>query len=138
MKCTHALAVWQDTPEAEDMLDMLCRVVRAHRARLTILVVRLVPLTEPLPVYEPGADAEVEAMIARADRFADRLGVKAAHTVRYAREVSSAAAAEMRVHGVDLVGIAMPPGDAGGRHGLGTLRPRPGIGLLVYRPATNG
>jgi len=111
MPYTHALTVYDGTPEADDLLEMVCRIVRPHRAKLTILLVRLVPLTQPLPEYGAGEDAETDALVARANKLADRLRVKSAHAVRYARSLGSVVVAEARAHGVDLVALLAPDPD---------------------------
>jgi nucleotide-binding universal stress UspA family protein len=108
MPFTHVLTVYDGTPESEDLLDMVCRIVRPHHARLTILIVKVVPLTEPLPDYEAGADAEMDDLVSRAEKFADKRKVKAASAVRYARALGAAVVAEVRTRGVDLVALLAP------------------------------
>jgi len=108
----HVLTVYDGTPESENLLDMVCRIVRPHRARLTILLVKLVPLTKPLPGYEPGAEPEMAALVGQAEQFADKRGVKAASAVRYARALGAAVVSEARTRGVDLVALLAPDMEA--------------------------
>jgi nucleotide-binding universal stress UspA family protein len=108
MPYAHALTVYDGTPEADDVLDMVCRIVRPHRARLTILIVRIVPHTQPLPQYDPGKDPDTDALVSRAESLADKRKVKAAHAIRYARALGPAVVAEARAHGVDLVALLAP------------------------------
>ncbi|HUT74400.1 MAG TPA: universal stress protein [Armatimonadota bacterium] len=108
MPYAHAMTVYDGTPAADDVLDMVCRIVRPHRAQLTILHVKLVPLKEPLPRYEPGKDAETDDLVARAERLADSRGVKAASAVRYARALGAVVVSEARVRGVDLLALLAP------------------------------
>jgi nucleotide-binding universal stress UspA family protein len=105
MPYRHVLTVYDGTPESDDLLDMVCRIARPHHAELTILHVRLIPLAEPLPTYQAGADAELDAMISRAEKFGDKRGVKAASAVRYGRTLGAAVVEEARVRGVDLIAL---------------------------------
>lgn len=111
MPYSHVLTVYDGTPEADDLLDMVCRIVRPHRARLTILLVRIVPLTQPLPESEGGVDPETDALVSRANKLADKRRVKAAHAIRYARALGPAVVSEARAYGVDLVALLAPDPD---------------------------
>jgi len=97
--------MYDATPASEDLLEVACHIVRARHGRLTILHVRLVPLTQPLPRYERGADPEIDALVSRAEQFAEKRGVKAASAVRYARTLGAGALAEARVCGADLLAL---------------------------------
>jgi len=108
MPYKHALTVFDGSAESENLLDMVCGIVRPHRAQLTILHVKLVPLTAALPKYDPAADPETAALLRKAEKFAEKRGVKAASAVRYARVLGSAVVAEARVCGVDLVALLAP------------------------------
>jgi len=80
-----------------------------------------VPLTEPLPVYQAGADPEIDALVARAEKLAEKRGVKAASAVRYGRTLGGAVLAEARVCGVDLLAMLAPDAEAlQTQGGLGT------------------
>lgn len=111
MAYNNIMAVYDGTAAADDLLDMVCRIARAHRARLTILHIDLVPLQQPLPAYQPGADDAIDALVAKGEKLADGRGVKAASAVRYARAVGAAVIAEARVRGIDLVALLVPPQD---------------------------
>src|SRR5574340_1174031 len=104
----HVLTVYDGTSQSEEVLDMVCRIVRPHHARLTILIVKLVPLTEELPTYQAGVDHEVDALVQRAERFAAGRKVNAATGVRYARAIGPIVVQEARIHGTDLVALAVP------------------------------
>jgi len=108
MAYQHVLTVYDGTHESEDVLDMVCRIVRPHRARLTILIAKLVPLRKELPTYHQGEDPEVDALVRRAEEFAEARKVKAATSVLYARTLGASVVAQARVHGVDLVALAVP------------------------------
>jgi len=108
MPYKHALTVFDGSPESENLLDMVCGVVRPHRAQLTILHIKLVPLTEPLPKYDPAADPQTAALLRKAEKFAEKRGVKAASAVRYARVLGSAVVAEARICGADLLALLAP------------------------------
>lgn len=104
----HLLTVYDGTPESEDLLDMVCRIARPHRARLTILIVKLVPRTKALPAYQPAVAPEIDQLVARAEQFADKRGVKAASAVRYSRSLGAAVVEEARTRGVDLIALLAP------------------------------
>jgi nucleotide-binding universal stress UspA family protein len=108
MAYRHVLTIYDGSTEAEDLLDMVCRIVKPHRAKLTILLVPIVPHTESLPQYEPDKDPRTDALISRAERFAEKRGVRAAHAVRYARALGPAVVEEARAHGVDLLALLAP------------------------------
>ncbi len=105
---THGLAIYDGSARSREALDFVCRIVRPHKARLTILHVKLVPLTEPLRTYREGDDPATDALVSEAERFAEERGVQAAWAVRYARTLSGAVISETRVRGVDLVALAIP------------------------------
>jgi len=108
MPYQHVLTVFDGSPQAEEVLDMVCRIARPHHARLTVLIVRIVPLTEELPSYAAGADPGVDALVERADRFAHERRVNIATSVRYARALGPAVVSESRLHGTDLVALSVP------------------------------
>jgi hypothetical protein len=100
--------VYDGTPDGDDLLDIVCHIAREHRAQLTILHVKLVPLTKALPKYALGADAEMDSLVARAERLAGKCKVRAASVVRYARALGVGVVAEARVRGIDLLAILAP------------------------------
>jgi nucleotide-binding universal stress UspA family protein len=138
MPYRHVLTVYDGRHQSEEVLDMVCRIVRPHRARLTILYAKLVPLTEPLPEYKPGADAETDALVARAERIAEDRGVVAAYAVRYARTMGAAVVTEARVRGVDLVALAMPEAgqhDSGHRVEIHHILDHLHCAIMLCRPS---
>jgi nucleotide-binding universal stress UspA family protein len=108
MAIRHVLTVYDGTPASDTLLDMVCKIVHPHRARLTILHVNVVPRSQRLPTYQPGSDPETEALLREAEGLAERWKVKAACAVRYARAWGPAVVAESRVSGVDLVALLAP------------------------------
>lgn len=108
MPYEHLLTVFDGTPESEDLLDMVCRIAKPSRSRLTILIVKVVPLIQPLSQYVSGKDPGTDKMVAYAEKFAEKRGVKAATAVRYARALGTAVISEVRVRGVDLVALLAP------------------------------
>lgn len=108
MTYQQVLTIYDGTRRSEEVLDMICRIVRPLRARLTILVMRVVPLTQELPVYKQGADAEVDVLLQRAEKLARERGVTSATAVRYVRAVGPAVVSEARLHAVDLLALAVP------------------------------
>lgn len=139
MPYRHVISVYDGTPGSEDLLEMACNIVRAQHAQLTILHVRLVPLTQPLPSYEPGADAEIDAVVRKAEEFAEKRGVKPASAVRFARTLGGGALTEARLRGADLLALTAPSReDIQSRGGLDTdvdivLR-RAACAVLLLRP----
>jgi len=121
MPYRNLMAVYDGTPQADELLDMMCSIARPERAQFTILYVRLVPLAEPLPVYQAGVDPQMDAFVAQAEKLAEKRGVKAASAVRYGRTLGGAVLAEARVCGVDLLAMLAPDAEAlQTQGGLGT------------------
>ena len=112
MPYQHALTVYDGTTESDDLLDMVCRIVKPQRAKLTILIIKSVPRSKALPTYQPGADPEIDRLMHQAEQFADKRGVKAASAVRYGRSVGSVVVDEARTRGVDLIALLAPDLDA--------------------------
>jgi hypothetical protein len=108
MELEHAIAVYDGSEAAEELLESVSRLVRAWRGRLTILIARTVPLAEPMPTYTPGEDAEMDAMVARADGLARSRSVNHAVHVRYVRALGPAVVSEARLHSADLVALPVP------------------------------
>jgi nucleotide-binding universal stress UspA family protein len=104
----HILTVYDGSPESKDLLDMVCRIARPQRTRLTILILRTVPLTQELPTYRPGSDPSVDGLVREAVEFAQAHHVNAAPTVRYARSLAASVIDESRLLGVDLVALQIP------------------------------
>jgi len=140
MPFANTMVVYDGTPEGDDLVDMVCRIARAHRARLTILHVKLVPLKEPLPQYAPGTDAEIDEAVSRGEKLADGRGVKAASAVRYARAVGAAILNEARVRGIDLLAMLTPeaaklPPGACLSPDIEAVLQKASCPMLLYRPA---
>ena len=108
MPYKHVLAIYDGTQRSEDVLDMICRIVRPHQTQLTMLIVKLVPLAQELPTYTPGADAEVDGLVQRTEKLVRELKVNAATSVRYVRALGPTIISEARLHAVDLVALAVP------------------------------
>jgi nucleotide-binding universal stress UspA family protein len=108
MPYEHVLTVYDGSAHSEEVLDMVCRIVRPHHARLTVLIVKLVPLAEQLPSYTQGNDAEVDKLVKRAERLASSRKVTIATSVRYVRAFGPAVVSEARLHGTDLVALSVP------------------------------
>jgi hypothetical protein len=108
MPYKHVLAVYDGTDLSKEVLQMVCRFLRPEHGRMTILVLRVLPLSAGLPTYQPGADPETDAMVRDAEHLVDRCGIKAASSVRYARSIGLAAVSEARLHGADLLALAIP------------------------------
>lgn len=108
MPYQHILTVYDGTEQSEEVLDMVCRIAHPHRARLTILVLKIVPLAEELPTYVKGSDPEVDALAAHAEQLAEHRRIHAATSVRYARAAGPALVSESRLHGIDLMALSVP------------------------------
>jgi nucleotide-binding universal stress UspA family protein len=107
MPYEHILAVYDGSPESRDLLDTVCRIARP-RARLTVLILRTVPLSQQLPTYQPGLDPAIDILVKEAGDLAQAQHVNAAPVVRYARSLASSVIEESRLLGVDLVALAIP------------------------------
>jgi len=139
MPYRHVLTVYDGTPESEQLLDMVCRIVRPYHARLTILIVKLVPLTEELPTYQQGANPEVDAIAEQAESLASSRRVTAAVSVRYARALGPAVVAESRLHGADCVALSIPDpeklaSDEAWHRDVSTILRQTTCALMLCRP----
>jgi nucleotide-binding universal stress UspA family protein len=108
MPYKHVLAVYDGSEESEEVLQMACRFTRPERGRMTVLIIRTLPLSQALPVYERGQDAETDVMVQEATKLVDRCGMRAATSVRYARSIGPAVVSESRIHSADLLALAIP------------------------------
>jgi hypothetical protein len=108
MAYQHMLAVYDGSEDAQQLLDMVCRIARPNKARVTILIVQVIPLSEELPTYAPGVNPIVDARVKEAESLASARGIQAATSVRYARAIAPAVVAESRTHGVECVALSIP------------------------------
>jgi nucleotide-binding universal stress UspA family protein len=108
MPYKHVLVVYDGTDVSKEVLQIACRFARPDRARMTILVLRLLPLSESIPSLEGGADPQATAIAAEAEQLARRCGIHAATSVRYARALGPAVVSEARLHTADLLALAIP------------------------------
>jgi len=108
MAYQHILAVYDGSEDARQLLDMVCRIARPNKARVTVLIVQVLPLSEELPTYAPGVDPTIDALVTEAEDLADTRGIKAATSVRYARALAPAVVAESRLRGVECVALSIP------------------------------
>ncbi len=140
MPYRHVLTVYDGSDESREVLDMVCRIARPHKARLTILIIKVIPLREELPVYKAGSDPEVDTMVQEAEKFADARGVKAATAVRFARAIAPSVVSESRLHGVDLVALAIPdldqlPSEDAWHNEVRTVLRQIACAVMLCRPA---
>jgi nucleotide-binding universal stress UspA family protein len=143
MPYRQIVTVYDGTQEADELLDMAARIARGHRARLTILHLRLVPLKEPLRRYTHGVDADLDAQIAQSETVADRRGVKAASVVAYVRAFGPAIVAQARTCGADLLTLLVPdidkmPADRALSQDVELILRRAACAVMLYRPARLG
>ncbi len=108
MPFKNVLLVYDGSDESKEVLQMVCRFARPDKARVTVLTLRILPLTKGLPTYERGADPETDAMVDEAERLVRRCGLQAATSVRYARALGPTVVAEARLHAADLLALAVP------------------------------
>jgi len=139
MAYQHILTVYDGSDDARQLLDMVCRIARPNKARVTILIVRVIPLSEELPAYAPGVDAAVDVLVKEAEGFSDARGVTAAIGVRYARAVAPAVVAESRLHGVDCVALSIPdldrmPSEAAWHTEVRTMLRQTTCAVMLCRP----
>ncbi|MDH4180351.1 MAG: universal stress protein [Armatimonadota bacterium] len=139
MAYRHILTIYDGTEDSRQVLDMVCRIARPNKARVTILIVRVIPLAEELPTYAPGVDADVDLLVKDAEDLSDARGVTAAIGVRYARAVAPAVVAESRLHGVDCVALSIPdldrmPSEAAWHNEVRTLLRQTTCAVMLCRP----
>ena len=140
MAYQHILTVYDGSDDARELLDMICRIARPNKARVTILLVQVVPLTEELPTYASGLDPAVDALVKQAEDLADARGVKAATSVRYARALGPAIVAESRLHGIDCVAVSIPdldrmPSEEAWHSEVRTVLRQTTCAVMLCRPA---
>jgi nucleotide-binding universal stress UspA family protein len=139
MPYQHVLTVYDGSVHAEEVLDMVCRIVRPHHARLTVLIVKLVPLSEQLPSYTEGNDPEVDKLVKRAEAMASSRKVTIATSVRYVRAFGPAVVSEARLHGTDLVALSVPdlellPSDSIHHADIRTVLRQTSCAVMLCRP----
>ena len=139
MPYKHVLAVYDGSDVSREVLQMVCRFTRPERGRMTILVFRLVPLSQHLPVYALGKDPGVDAMVQEAEHLVDRCGMKAASSVRYGRALGPAVVSEARLHAADLLALAIPdldklPAEDRWHRDVRTILRETSCALILLRP----
>ena len=140
MPYRQLVTVYDGSPEADELLDVVARIARAHRARLTILHLRIVPLKEPLQRYTPGADQELDEHVAKGEALADQQRIKAASVVAYVRAYGPAIVAQARMCGADLLALVVPdidkmPADRTLSQDVELILRRAACAVMLYRPA---
>jgi len=140
MAYQHILTVYDGSDDARQLLDMVCRIARPNKARVTILIVQVIPLSEELPTYAPGVDPTVDALVTEAENLADARGIKAATSVRYARAFAPAVVAESRLHAVECVALSIPdlervPSEEIWHSGVRTVLRQTTCAVMLCRPA---
>ncbi len=108
MPYKHVLAVYDGTDLSKEVLNMVCRFARPDRARVTLLILRILPLSEGISTYQRGVNPETDRMVDEAEEIVRRCGLQAATSVRYARALGPTVVAEARVHAADLLALAIP------------------------------
>jgi len=139
MAYRHILTVYDGSEDARQLLDMVCRIARPNKARVTILIVQVIPLSEELPTFAPGVDPTVDALVKEAENLANARGVTAATGVRYARALAAAVVAESRLHGVDCVALSIPdldrmPSEAAWHNEVRTMLRQTTCAVMLCRP----
>ena len=139
MAYRHILTVYDGSEDARQLLDMVCRIARPNKARVTILIVQVIPLSEELPTYAPGVDPTVDALVKEAENLANARGVTAATGVRYARALAAAVVAESRLHGVECVALSIPdldrmPSEAAWHNEVRTMLRQTTCAVMLCRP----
>lgn len=140
MAYRHILTVYDGSDDSQQLLDMVCRIARPNKARVTVLIVKVIPLSEKLPTYTQGADPTIDALVRDAERLAHTRGVTAATSVRYARAVAAAVVAESRIHGVDCVALSIPdldrmPSEEVWHNEVRTVLRQTSCAVLLCRPS---
>jgi len=140
MAYQHILAVYDGSEDARQLLDMVCRIARPNKARVTVLIVQVIPLSEELPSYASSVDPIVDALVKEAEGLADARGVRAATGVRYARALAPAVVAESRLHAVDCVALSIPdldrmPSEEAWHSEVRTVLRQSTCAVMLCRPA---
>ena len=140
MAYQHILTVYDGSTDSQQLLDMVCRIARPNRARVTVLIVQVIPLSKELPTYAPGADPAIDEIVREAEDMAERRGVTVATSALYARLVAPAVVAESRLHGVDCVALSIPdldrmPSEEVWHEEVRTVLRQTACAVLLCRPA---
>jgi|GEM_PF-7004612 len=140
MPYKNVVVIHTPNPAGEELLEAVCRIVKAQRGQLTILHINLLPLAKPLCQYTPGGDPVLDAQVKSAENAAKKFGVKAVSAVRCARVFGVAVVSEIRTRGVDLLAVLSP--DAEGMPegrclsaDIETIVRKTTCNLMLYRPA---
>jgi hypothetical protein len=107
---------------------------------LTILIIQVVPLSQELPTYQPGADPEVDQLMKKAEQIARRRRTNSATEVRYVRTLGPAVVSEVRLHDADLVAVSVPdmerlPSDEASHTDLRVVLRQVSCAVMLFRPS---
>ncbi|PIU65454.1 MAG: hypothetical protein COS85_08745 [Armatimonadetes bacterium CG07_land_8_20_14_0_80_59_28] len=103
MEISHVLMPFQGTPDDEDALKAICRIVREFKAKLSLVCVVEVPLTHAMDDEEaPGLDG-AEAIMERAEEIASNCGVQVVTDVLKDREAGRAIVEQAKALGVSHI-----------------------------------
>jgi hypothetical protein len=125
-------------PFQDRMLGFVCDLVRAHRARLCVLCVRLVSHSQPLPAPPTTEEAAQDPQVEHVLEVCRQAGVRnPAVEIRYARRFAPAVVQEATLRGADMLALAVPRPEAVDlalRQELDYLLAKTPCQLLVLRP----
>jgi len=125
-------------PYEDRMLGFVCDLVRAHRARLNVVCVRIVAHGEPLPPTPHGEELAHDEQVLHVSEVCRRRGVRnAAIEVRYGRAFAPVVVHEATVRGADMLALVVPRPEAVDtdlRRELDYILAKTPCQLLVLRP----
>jgi nucleotide-binding universal stress UspA family protein len=140
MPYKNVVIIYDASPAGDELLEAVCRIVKAQRAQLTILHLNVLPLAQPLCPYAPGKDAALDALVQKVEKLAGKFGVKPVSAVRCARAFGITVANEIRTRGADLLALLSPDAEGlpEGRclsADIETIIRKTACNLMLYRPA---
>ena len=125
-------------PYEDRMLGFVCDLVRAHRAWLVVVCIRLVEHDQPLPPPPTAQELAEDPQIAHVAQVCRQHGVKhAAIEVRYGRAFAPLVVHEVTVRGADTLALVVPRPEAVDtqlRQELDYILAKVPCQLLVLRP----
>jgi len=98
---------FQGTPDDEEALRVLCRIVREFKAKLSLLCVVEVPLTHAVDAKDAPGLQEAEQIIERGEEIASDCGVHVVTEVVKDREAGHAIVEQAKALGVNVIFMAV-------------------------------
>lgn len=134
----HVMMPYTGRPFQDRMLGYVCDLVRAHRARLTVVLIRLVDLDKPLPPAPTLGQVREDPQAEHVQQICRHKGLRnVAVEVRFGRAFAPLVVQEVVTSGADMLALVVPRPEAVDtslRQELDYILAKTPCQLLVLRP----